>query len=123
MPRPSLTPGRAQANRASFRRAYERRGGTGGRGKDLRSARLRPFGAEGRWLFGRRDRHMTSILQQLQAGYETRARMALHAPESPPDVKVRRKATRTYTGQALERRRAWGMMWGAIVSERAKELT
>lgn len=66
---------------------------------------------------------MTSILKQLQAGYDTRSRLALQAPVSPQDVKVRRKATRTYTGQALARRRAWGIAWGAIVREQAKELT
>ena len=67
-------------------RAYERRGGTGGRG--------RPF--------------VTSILSEIQAGYDQRAQQAVQASVSPQEPPVRRKATRTYTGEALARRQAWG---------------
>ena len=31
------------------------------------------------------------------------------------------KATRTYTGAALERRQAWGKAWGAAVSQSVKQ--
>lgn len=53
---------------------------------------------------------MTSVLQELQAGYEQRAQMALERPQEPLEAPARRKATRTYTGYALERRRAWARL-------------
>ena len=51
---------------------------------------------------------MTSILTEIQAGYDQRAQQAAQASVSPPAAKTRRKATRTYTGEALARRQAWG---------------
>ena len=51
---------------------------------------------------------MTSILSEIQAGYDQRAQQAAQASVSPQEPPVRRKATRTYTGEALERRKAWG---------------
>ena len=46
---------------------------------------------------------MTSILRELQAQYDQRAQMALEAPREPLESIARPKATRTYTGEALER--------------------
>jgi hypothetical protein len=66
---------------------------------------------------------MSEILSEIQAGYVQRARMAAYVSVTAPERRARPKATRTYTGAPLARRRAWGVSWGAIVSERAKELT
>lgn len=59
---------------------------------------------------------MTSALAEIQAGYEQRAQQAAQAPASPPAVPQYRFATRTYTGAALERRRAWGREHGAVLT-------
>lgn len=66
---------------------------------------------------------MTSILLELEAQYATRAAQAQMAPPAIVETAPKPRATRTYTGAALERRRAWGRSWGAIVREHAKELT
>ena len=65
---------------------------------------------------------MTSILRELQAQYDQRAQMALEAPREPLESIARPKATRTYTGEALERRRAWGRVWGARNAANARNL-
>lgn len=62
---------------------------------------------------------MTEILAELQAGYDQRAKQAAQAPVSPPAAPKYHFATRTYTGAALERRRAWGREHGAWMKERA----
>lgn len=62
---------------------------------------------------------MTSVLSELQAGYDQRAKQALEAPVSPPAAPEYHFATRTYTGQALARRQAWGRKHGAWMKERA----
>lgn len=53
---------------------------------------------------------MSEILRELQAGYVERARIAALPPEKPSESIVRPKATRTYTGWPLERRRAWAAL-------------
>ena len=53
---------------------------------------------------------MSEILAEIQAGYVQRAQMALQAPQSAPEPIVRPKATRTYTGAALEHHRAWARL-------------
>lgn len=65
---------------------------------------------------------MTSILSDLQKGYEQRAAEALQAPVSPPTEEIRPKRTRTYTGAALPRRQAWGQRWGGLNARYAAEL-
>lgn len=65
---------------------------------------------------------MTEILQELQAGYDVRAQIALERPPEPVERAARPKATRTYTGEALERRRAWGRLWGGMNAENARHL-
>ena len=65
---------------------------------------------------------MTSILQELQAQYEARAAQAVSAPVVVAQAAPKRKATRTYTGEALERRRAWGRVWGARNAANARNL-
>ena len=53
---------------------------------------------------------MSEVLAEIQAGYEQRAREAAVMPQEPAQAPVKRKATRTYTGAALERRRAWARL-------------
>jgi alkanesulfonate monooxygenase SsuD/methylene tetrahydromethanopterin reductase-like flavin-dependent oxidoreductase (luciferase family) len=65
---------------------------------------------------------VTHPLSEIQAGYEQRAAQALQAPVSPQEPPVRRKGTRTYTGPALARRQAWGLFFGGIISEAARDL-
>lgn len=65
---------------------------------------------------------MTSVLRDLQAGYDQRAQMALEAPGEALEAPARPKATRTYTGASLERRKAWGRKFGKINSDFAKQL-
>lgn len=62
---------------------------------------------------------MTEILSELQAGYDQRARMALEPRAKHLEAPEMRFPTRTYTGAALERRRAWGREYGAMMAERA----
>lgn len=57
---------------------------------------------------------MTHPLSEIQAGYEQRAAQALQASVSPATLPERRKGTRTYTGQSLAARRAWGQQWAGI---------
>ena len=54
------------------------------------------------------DGQAVNVLSEIQAGYDQRAQQAAQASVSPQEPPVRRKATRTYTGEALERRKAWG---------------
>lgn len=65
---------------------------------------------------------MTNVLRDLQAEYDARAKMALEPPGKPLESIARPKATRTYTGAELERRRAWGKMWGTMNAEHARKL-
>ena len=53
---------------------------------------------------------MSEVLAEIQAGYVQRAQMALQASAKPLERAARPKATRTYTGAALERRRAWARL-------------
>lgn len=63
---------------------------------------------------------MSSVLAEIQAGYEQRAQQAAQAPVSPPGPLQYRFATRTYTGAPLARRQAWGREWGGILKARAQ---
>lgn len=62
---------------------------------------------------------MSSVLAEIQAGYEARAKQAAETPVRPAAVPEPRYATRTYTGAVLERRRAWGREYGGILKARA----
>jgi len=65
---------------------------------------------------------VTSVLWEIQAQYDARAQQALQASVSPQGPPVRRKATRTYTGAALARRKAWGAERAAFGKALAAQL-
>lgn len=65
---------------------------------------------------------MSNVLAELQAEYDARAQTALNSPAEALESSARPKATRTYSPEALERRKAWGRFWGGMNAEHARKL-
>lgn len=69
-----------------------------------------------------RGARVTDVLSEIQAGYVQRARMAAYVSVSTPAPSYRPKATRTYSGTALQRRRYWGGSWAIIQKREAAKM-
>lgn len=65
---------------------------------------------------------MSEVLASLTARYTPRPRTAVTVAAVNPPAVATRRATRTYTGEALLKRQQWGQQWGQIGRQAAQAL-